>query len=81
MPSTYAHYRFGLGMLPKFPGDSRRTIQRFRRLYNDSFYIKDCWSEENHKWMLWLVHEETGDRCDLETEDAAAFVKAHGGSV
>ena len=56
-------------------------IEIFPIYDNDSFYIKDCWSEENHKWMLWLVHEETGDRCDLETEDAAAFVKAHGGSV
>ena len=28
---------------------------------------------------LWLVHTETGDRCDLETEDATAFVNAHGG--
>ena len=56
-------------------------IEIFPIYDNDSFYIKYCWSEENHKWMLWLVHEETGDRCDLETEDAAAFVKAHGGSV
>ena len=28
MPSTYAHYRFGVGLLPTMPGDVRRTIQR-----------------------------------------------------
>lgn len=46
---------------------------------NDMYHIEDSWSEEAHRWILWLVHEETGDRCDLETEDAAAFVNAHGG--
>ena len=44
------------------------------------FYVLDCWSEENHKWMLYLVHAQSGDRCDLETENAWAFVTAHGGS-
>lgn len=41
---------------------------------NDEFYVLDCWSEENNKWMLWLVHAESRARCDLQTEDAAAFV-------
>ena len=45
----------------------------------DDFYVMDCWSEENNKWMLWLVHTDSGDKCDLETEDATAFVNAHGG--
>ena len=44
----------------------------------DEFYVLDCWSEENNKWMLWLVHTDTGDKCDLETEDATAFVQNHG---
>lgn len=47
---------------------------------NDNFYVMDCWSDELNRWMLWLVHDKSGDRCDLETEDAAAFVAAHGGS-
>lgn len=33
MPSIYAHYRFGGAVLPALPADIRRTIQRFRRLY------------------------------------------------
>lgn len=45
----------------------------------DEFYVMDCWSEENNKWMLWLVHTDSGDKCDLETEDAAAFVNVHEG--
>ena len=48
---------------------------------NDVFYVLDCWSEDDHKWMLCLVHADSGDRCDLQTDDAAAFVKAHGGAV
>lgn len=46
---------------------------------NDDFFVMDCWSDELNRWMLWLVHEETGNRCDLETEDAAAFVAAYEG--
>lgn len=45
----------------------------------DEFYVLDCWSEENNKWMLWLVHTDSSDKCDLETENATAFVAAHGG--
>lgn len=47
----------------------------------DKFYVMDCWSEENNKWMLWLVHADSGDKCDLETEDATAFVNAHDGAA
>lgn len=47
MPSTYAHYRFGAAMLAAMPADARRTIGRFRRLYDvglhgpDLFYYCD----------------------------------------
>ena len=47
----------------------------------DEFYVMDCWSEENNKWMLWLVHADSGDKCDLETENVTAFVNAHGGEA
>ena len=43
----------------------------------DDFYVMDCWGEENNKWMLYLVHTDSGDKCDLETEDVTAFVNAH----
>lgn len=48
---------------------------------NDEFYIEDRWNEAANKWTLWLVHIESGDRCDLETEDAKAFVLTHGGEA
>lgn len=41
MPSTYAHYRFGTEMLAVFPADVRRTVQRFRRLYDVGLHGPD----------------------------------------
>lgn len=41
MPSTYAHYRFATSLLPTLPGDIRRTIQRFRRLYDVGLHGPD----------------------------------------
>ena len=41
MPATYAHYRFGTQMLPAMPGDARRTIQRFRRLFDVGLHGPD----------------------------------------
>lgn len=41
MPSTYAHYRFGTQMLPLMPGDARRTIQRFRQLFDVGLHGPD----------------------------------------
>lgn len=42
----------------------------------DEFYVLHGWDE---KWMMWLVHAESGDKCDLKVEDISAFVNAHGG--
>ncbi len=41
MPSIYAHYRLGLELLPTFPGDVRRVIQRFRRLFDVGLHGPD----------------------------------------
>lgn len=41
MPSTYAHYRMGVALLPTFPADVRRTIQRFRRLFDVGLHGPD----------------------------------------
>ena len=45
----------------------------------EEFHMRFGWSEEENKWALWLVHTESGDRCDLQIEDSTAFVEAHGG--
>lgn len=66
MPSTYAHYRFGLAMLENFPGDSRRTIQRFRRLYEvglhgpDIFYYQLPGLKKSTSFLGIKFHEQTG---------------------
>lgn len=41
MPSTYAHYRFGVQMLALMPGDVRRTVNRFRRLFDVGLHGPD----------------------------------------
>lgn len=41
MPSTYAHYRMGVALLPTFPADVRRTIQRFRRMFDVGLHGPD----------------------------------------
>ena len=46
----------------------------------EEFHMRFGWSEEENKWALWLVHTESGDRCDLQIEDSTAFVEAHGGN-
>lgn len=48
---------------------------------NDLFHLEFSWSEDAHNWILWLLHIETGDKCDLATEDSTAFVAAHGGAA
>ena len=41
MPATYAHYRFGARMLEAMPGDIRRTVKRYRRLYDVGLHGPD----------------------------------------
>ena len=66
MPSTYAHYRFGLAMLSQLPGDCRRTIQRFRRLFEvglhgpDIFYYQLPGLNKSSSFLGIKFHEQTG---------------------
>lgn len=41
MPGNYAHYRMGVVLLPTFPADVRRTIGRFRRLFDVGLHGPD----------------------------------------
>ena len=41
MPSIYAHYRLGVTLLSTFPGDVRRIIGRFRRLFDVGLHGPD----------------------------------------
>lgn len=41
MPAIYAHYRFGARMLEIMPGDIRRKVKRYRRLYDVGLHGPD----------------------------------------
>lgn len=41
MPSNYAHFRFGTALLETMPGDIRRTVCRYRRLYDVGLHGPD----------------------------------------
>lgn len=66
MPSPYAHYRFGTRLLPTLPGDVRRTIQRFRSMFDlglygqDIFYYASPLLKSNAGFLGIKYHEQTG---------------------
>lgn len=66
MPSTYAHYRFGVALLRTMLGDVRRTISRFRRLFDvglhgpDIFYYSSPLLKTNAGFLGIRFHEQTG---------------------
>lgn len=67
MPSTYAHYRFGTQMLQGMPGDVRRTIQRFRQLFDvglhgpDIFFYNSPLLKTSVGFLGAKYHEQTGE--------------------
>lgn len=66
MPSIYAHYRFGTALLPSVPADVRKTIQRFRSLYDmglhgpDIFYYSTPVIHTGGDYLGIKFHEQTG---------------------
>lgn len=67
MPSTYAHYRFGTALLPNMPGDARRTIQRFRQMFDmglhgpDIFFYNSPLLKTGTAFLGSKYHDQTGD--------------------
>ena len=45
---------------------------------NDEFHLEFSWSEEVNDWILWLVHADSGDKCNLAIENSSIFVHARG---
>lgn len=46
------------------------------------FHVEVDWhlphsEAKHHKEYIWLIHEETKDRCNVRTEDVKAFIEAH----
>lgn len=66
MPSNYAHYRFAAQMLQRLPGDVRRPVQRYRRLYDiglhgpDIFYYYFPALKSSRSFLGIKFHEQTG---------------------
>lgn len=66
MPSTYAHYRMGVALLPTMPADVRRTIGRFRRLFDVGLHGPDIFFYQNPVLPTAVTalgskfHEQTG---------------------
>lgn len=66
MPLTYAHYRFGAALLKIMPADVRRTIQRFRSLFDvglhgpDIFYYRPALIKTKSSYLGIKFHEQTG---------------------
>ena len=54
MPSNYAHYRFGSLALPELPEERRRSLQRFRQLYDVGLHGPDLFF-----YFLPLFHTKT----------------------
>ena len=66
MPSNYAQYRFGVNMLQRLPGDIRRPVQRYRRLYDiglhgpDIFYYYISVLRSSAGFLGIKFHEQSG---------------------
>lgn len=67
MPSVYAHYRFGNQLLATMPGDIRRTVQRFRQLFDmglhgpDIFFYASPLVKTEAAFLGIKYHELTGE--------------------
>ena len=66
MPSGYTHYRFGTVVFSTLPADTRRSVQRFRRLYDvglhgpDLFYYYNPISQKGAGLLGVKFHKQTG---------------------
>ncbi len=66
MPGLYTHYRFGAAVLSAMPADIRRSVQRFRRLFDvglhgpDIFYNHNPLSNRSGSMLGVKYHEQTG---------------------
>ena len=69
MPWTYAHYRFGAAMLKAMPADIRRSVNRFRQLYDvglhgpDIFYFSTPLVGRRVTGLAEKFHSQSG--CDF----------------
>lgn len=66
MPSHYAHYRFGIRVMENLPPELRRSVQRFRQLYDvglhgpDIFFYHNIFFRDKTVALGAKFHTETG---------------------
>lgn len=65
MPDNYAHYRMGVNLIPGLPADVRRTVQRFRRLYDVGQHGPDIFFYYNV--LLDTATGRLGNKCHSQT--------------
>lgn len=65
MPDNYAHYRMGINLIPNLPADVRRTVQRFRRLYDVGQHGPDIFFYYNV--LLDTATGRLGSKCHDQT--------------
>ncbi len=69
MPATYAHHRLGVALLPTMPADVRRTIGRFRRMFDLGLHGPDIFFYHNIPFPTKTgklgskFHRQTGREC------------------
>jgi len=67
MPSQYAHYRFGAQQIGRLPPEVRKTIQRFRQLYDvglhgpDLFFYHNIFVKDPVVRLGSKFHQQTGE--------------------
>lgn len=66
MPSNYAHYRFGTELIEKMEPEQRRTVRRFRQLFDmglhgpDLFFHHDPFLQTSVRKLGEKYHSQTG---------------------
>lgn len=85
MPATYAHYRFGAEMLPKFPEEAQSVIRRNRALYDmgthgpDIFFFHNPFKRTAIVELGYRYHRLTGKVFFERTVRSARLHRGTGG--
>jgi hypothetical protein len=68
MPSNYAHYRFGMELIGRLNADQRRTVQRFRQLFDMGLHGPDLFY--HHNPLFQTPARKLGDKYHAQTGKA-----------
>lgn len=65
-----------------YPIENGDSCIYYYPLDDKCFHVEIDWSiaageATHHDENIWLIHDESGDRCNVRTEDVAGFIKTH----